>query len=274
MKVLDPFVFQARKRRKLKRLSEILRKDLQHVRTARHYDFLTPELRSRFSIVATDNVSAHAYDGYAQDIISTFSSGLVLDCGAGRRAKYHENVVNFEIVDYDSTDVLGVGEVLPFRDDVFDAVLSLNVLEHVKNPFQCAAEIVRVLKPGGKLYCVVPLLQPVHGYPHHYYNMTAAGVGNLFDGRLVPDRQEVLASGHPVWALCSIISSWAGALQEEDVRQQFLDMKVADLVRDPLELLSHDFVRRLPVEKQFELACTTAYFGRKPESPEPAAPGS
>jgi hypothetical protein len=26
----------------------------------------------------------------------------------------------------------------------------------------------------------VPFLQPLHGYPHHYYNMTGEGLRNLF----------------------------------------------------------------------------------------------
>ena len=76
----------------------------------------------------------------------------------GRRAVYFDNVVNFEIVPYDTTDVRGVGEELPFRDASFDAVVSIAVLEHVKDPFRCAREIARVLKPGGELICAVPFL--------------------------------------------------------------------------------------------------------------------
>lgn len=55
-----------------------------------------------------------------------------MDCGAGCRSDYYENVINYEIVSYDSTDVVGVGESLPFEDETFDAVLSCAVLEHVK----------------------------------------------------------------------------------------------------------------------------------------------
>ena len=87
-----------------------------------------------------------------------------------------DNVVNYEIVDYDTTDVIGLGDTLPFNDCVFDAVISIAVLEHVRYPFACAAEIVRVLKRGGELECSVPFLQPLHGYPHHYYNMTSQGL--------------------------------------------------------------------------------------------------
>jgi hypothetical protein len=50
------------------------------------------------------------------------------------RDKFFENVVNFEIAAYGSSDVLGVGERLPFADNTFDCVFSFAVLEHVKDP--------------------------------------------------------------------------------------------------------------------------------------------
>lgn len=50
----------------------------------------------------------------------------------------------------------GVGEALPFSDDRFDLVYSSNVLEHVDEPAQVIAEIIRVLKPGGCAQLVVP----------------------------------------------------------------------------------------------------------------------
>jgi SAM-dependent methyltransferase len=117
-------------------------------------------------------------------MIVSLPDGLLLDCGAGRRPTYYSNVVNYEIVDYDSTDVLGVGEYLPFKDDMFDAVISVAVLEHVCDPFRCATEISRVLKPGRRLICGVPFICPLHGYPHHYYNMTGQGLRALFEDKL------------------------------------------------------------------------------------------
>lgn len=50
----------------------------------------------------------------------------------------------------------GVGEALPFADDSFDAVLSYDVLEHVRDPGKTLAEVYRVLKTGGVLLAVFP----------------------------------------------------------------------------------------------------------------------
>ena len=262
------------KRRKLERLRPLLREDLPFVTTPQHYNFLTAELQRRFNIVETENISCHDYDLIAHGILERCKDGLVLDCGAGLRRVYYDNVVNFEICPYPSTDVLGVGECLPFRDDSFDAVFSLNVLEHVKDPFACAREIARVMKPRAVLYCVVPFLQPLHGYPHHYYNMTHQGLRNLFDGRLCVHRQEVLGSGLPIWTLAHILQRWASGLGET-TRRRFLNMTVADLLADPLGQLDKPFVTELGADINLELASTTALIASKagptPDAGRPAA---
>ena len=149
-----------------------------------NYDFLPADLAASSGIVHTDNISSWGHDPIATQVIRNSSDGLVLDAGSGFKSTVYDNVVNLEVVGYPSTDVLGVGEHLPFADGAFDAALSLNVLEHVRDPFRCATELARVVRPGGKVYASAPFLQPYHGYPHHYYNMTASGLENLFDERV------------------------------------------------------------------------------------------
>ncbi|HKB91524.1 MAG TPA: class I SAM-dependent methyltransferase [Opitutaceae bacterium] len=251
------------KRTKLERIRSLLREELPRQETAQHFNFLNAEIAQKYGVVETDNVSAHSYDPYALNLINKQPEGLVLDCGAGKRAEYLHNVVNFEIVPYDTTDVLGVAEELPFKDEVFDGVVCLNVLEHVKNPFEAAKEIARVMKPGAELYCVVPFLQLRHGFPNHYYNMTAEGLKNLFDQNLRIDRQEIIASGLPIWSLWWVVTNWAAALPEP-TRSEFMAMKVSDLMTFPVSVLNKDYVTKLSADKNFELASTTALFASKP----------
>lgn len=52
--------------------------------------------------------------------------------------------------------VNAVGERLPFADDRFDLITSHEVLEHVQDDRACMLEIVRTLKPGGRLILFVP----------------------------------------------------------------------------------------------------------------------
>jgi SAM-dependent methyltransferase len=52
--------------------------------------------------------------------------------------------------------VTGVGERLPFVDNSFDCVSSYQTLEHVKDPRQVIAEMVRVTRPGGGIHLRCP----------------------------------------------------------------------------------------------------------------------
>ncbi len=253
---------KAAKAAKRERFRPLLRTDLPMRETPGYVDFLSESLRAEFNIVDTENVSSCEYDPHVLDLIERNSGGLVLDCGAGKRGVYYPNVVNFEIVAYDTTDVRGVAEVLPFVDGAFDAVISIAVLEHVKDPFACAAEIARVLKPGGELICCVPFLQPYHGFPHHYYNMTHQGLRNLFERAINVESIQVYASVLPIWSLHWIVQSWAAGLHG-DTRDAFLDMRVRDLLAPPAEFLTAPFVRELSAEKNLELASASVLFGRK-----------
>lgn len=252
------------RRAKMEKIKPLLRQDLPHAVRGLKYDYLTDELREATGIVDTEAVSSNEYDCNVLKLIYEFTDGLILDCGAGRRSVYYSNVLNYEIVDYDTTDIVGVGEVLPFVDNSFAAVISLAVLEHVRDPFKCASEIARVLKPGGKLLCCVPFLQPLHGYPHHYYNMTSQGLRALFDRHLEIDDHKVVESTLPIWALTWIVSSWAEGLKGKTL-DDFLSLTLRELAIDPAELLARNWIKELPVEKNFELACGTLLFAHKAE---------
>jgi SAM-dependent methyltransferase len=61
----------------------------------------------------------------------------------------------------DQQVVCGAGEFLPFPTNAFDLILSHEVLEHVQDDQATIREIVRTLRPGGRLILFVPN----RGYP-------------------------------------------------------------------------------------------------------------
>ncbi len=61
--------------------------------------------------------------------------------------------------------VCAKGENLPFKDGVFDAIISSDVFEHVQNVKQVLVECHRVLKKRGKLFAVFPSY--FHPIEHH-----------------------------------------------------------------------------------------------------------
>lgn len=53
-------------------------------------------------------------------------------------------------------DVLAPGAPLPYEKASFDAVVSMDVVEHVAEPLSWVAEALRVLRPGGTLFLTTP----------------------------------------------------------------------------------------------------------------------
>ena len=220
-------------------------------------DMLPPVLRHAAGLTPTTHVSANPYEELALDLIqrTTSAGGWVLDCGAGSRPSRLPGVVNVEIEDYFSTDVLAVGENLPFRDGVFDAAVSLAVLEHVRDPFACARELLRVVKPGGELVCSVPFLQPVHGYPDHYYNMTRTGLINLFGGGAEVVECLTPPNGHPIFAVQWLLREYLYGLPEPH-RSRFGSMTIAQAADlDPARTLADGIALQLGDSAVATIAC-------------------
>jgi SAM-dependent methyltransferase len=79
-------------------------------------------------------------------------------------------------------NVVGDGHKLPFKDEVFDAVILEAVLEHVKEPKVVVSEVYRVLRSGGWVGVGVPFIQGYHASPADYQRYTVWGLENLLSG--------------------------------------------------------------------------------------------
>ncbi|HEY3476325.1 MAG TPA: class I SAM-dependent methyltransferase [Anaerolineales bacterium] len=61
----------------------------------------------------------------------------------------------------------GAGESLPLPSSAFDLTLSHEVIEHVRDDHAAICEMIRVLRPGGR----VVLFAPNRGYPFETHGM-------------------------------------------------------------------------------------------------------
>jgi arsenite methyltransferase len=89
---------------------------------------------------------------------------------------------------------------LPFRDETFDAAVSLAVLQLIPTPATTLSEIVRVLKPGGRMAIMVPtagrggeLLRRLPSGGVHFFTEDEIGDG-LEDLGLVGVRTKTLGN--------------------------------------------------------------------------------
>ena len=106
------------------------------------------------------------------------TEGLVLNVGSGNSLRLG-GVVNIDMMDYENVDIVCDIHHLPFKDNSIDAVMSLAVLEHVREPAVVLKEVHRVLKPGGRVFSVIPFMQPFHASPHDYQRYTLPGIEYL-----------------------------------------------------------------------------------------------
>ena len=173
--------------------------------------------------------SSNPYHTDCLDLIDACRDGIVLNWGAGSPRFTFDNVLETEIRKYPSTDVICTADRLPFADATFDGVISLSVLEHVKDPFEHAAEINRVLKPGGRLVLHAAFLQPFHGAPHHYFNMTQSAYEVLLD-RFSIDSLKVGTHQHPWIMLRWVLDRYAAGLESDADRETFRDLSIGDLL--------------------------------------------
>lgn len=109
---------------------------------------------------------------------------LNLGAGVGRFDGRLSPAVRAIRLDIDPTkpglDCVGDAERLPVRDASVDIVYSVAVLEHVRKPWLAAAEIARVLRPGGYVALELPFLNVIHDR-HDYFRFTDLGIRSLFD---------------------------------------------------------------------------------------------
>jgi SAM-dependent methyltransferase len=103
------------------------------------------------------------------------AEGLVLNIGSGN-SPCQVGVVNVDMMDYENVDIVCDIHYLPFKDNSIDAVMSVAVLEHVREPAVVLKELHRVLKPGGRVFSVIPFMQPFHASPHDYQRYTLPGI--------------------------------------------------------------------------------------------------
>ncbi|MCD6493908.1 MAG: class I SAM-dependent methyltransferase [Archaeoglobaceae archaeon] len=85
----------------------------------------------------------------------------ILDLGSGRRPYQEENaeVIHLDIVKLPHIEIVHDLNKFPwpFKDNEFDKVRAVHILEHIWDTVKAMEEIYRILKPKGILYIEVPI---------------------------------------------------------------------------------------------------------------------
>lgn len=162
---------------------------------------LRPHYHKQFPYRLLPRTTPYYVLGPAEErLLSQSPAGApLLHLGAGdRRLDTDRPIIELDIRLTEVTNVIGDGHALPLRDGSVAAVISHNVFEYLRSPAQVAAEIERVLMPGGMLLINVALILPLSTPEYHdRWRFTPHSLQELFPG-LEP--LEIGASAGPIAA--------------------------------------------------------------------------
>lgn len=118
----------------------------------------------------------------------------ILDIGFGGSsyADFFPNRLTLDIDPARKPEVIADAHELPFPDDSFPAVLCTDMLEHTQRPHVVAAELMRVLKPGGTLILTTRFVYPLHDVPGDYFRFTKYALRMYFSSwEIIEERAEL-----------------------------------------------------------------------------------
>lgn len=126
--------------------------------------------------------------------------------------------------------ILYDGTRLPFPDDHFETVGSMNVLEHVDAPEEFIREMVRVTKPGGRIVLSSPNFLRVLGFRDYHPRMRGLG--------------RKLINALALWERWKTMKNAPGTLKFE---------RMPAIVREPFQPDDDAIVATNPLEMKFFL---------------------
>lgn len=136
------------------------------------------------------NSSRVYLESYIRDFATSMKPGTrMLDAGAGD-APYRALFSNvaYESADFEQVDkpyakstyVCDLCERIPVEDGRFQYIVFTQALEHIKEPELALRELQRVLAPGGRMICTVPLFYEEHEQPYDFFRYTQFSLHYLF----------------------------------------------------------------------------------------------
>ncbi|MCX5799638.1 MAG: class I SAM-dependent methyltransferase [Proteobacteria bacterium] len=113
-------------------------------------------------------------------ILKTMPPGRLLDAPAGEGALSQKLSSSHDVVAVDIDEhyykltgipfkKVDLNKELPFENDSFDYVVSIEGIEHLENPFLCVREFARVLRPEGSLIITTPNIMSIKSRTRFFF---------------------------------------------------------------------------------------------------------
>jgi len=141
-------------------------------------------------------------------------NGKTIDVGGGKHADYlsfMKKDSQFELLHYDvktGAEIDFEKDLLPAEDGAYDTVLFLNVMEHIFNHQHIANEVVRIVRPGGRLIGFTPFLMLFHGDPNDYFRYTDEALQKILEKTSATNITVTPIAKGPFIAACHMVILW------------------------------------------------------------------
>jgi SAM-dependent methyltransferase len=145
----------------------------------------------RVKLPRKTRLARYGIDTFLLDVAKNMPAGiLLLDGGAGNCKHLnffpHVRTIALDLEPcrrrrYGEIDLAATLYAIPIRNNTVDAVINVEVIEHLAEPVQALSEIFRILRPGGRLYLIAPQGWEVHDIPNDYFRFTRYGLQYLFE---------------------------------------------------------------------------------------------
>jgi predicted SAM-dependent methyltransferase len=194
-------------------------------------------------------------------------SKLFVDIGCGLRPFVQGNCLYIDVYPSITVDLIVEATCrYPIKSNSVDGVGCFAVLEHTRQPWVVAEEIYRMLRPGGAVFIDWPFLQPVHGYPSHYFNATRDGLLSLFtDLGIKVDTIDTFSNQTPDHTVNWVLGKLVRDIPDARLRKRVLSMSVRELLAcGPGSELWNQILAVMPHDMRSEFACGNSLIGRKP----------
>ena len=95
---------------------------------------------------------------------------IEIGCGIGRIKKYLGGITTVDILKTRWTDVVGDGEILPFKNESVANLILFDVLHHLQHPVLFFREAFRILQYQGRLIVADPYVSLVSRIVYNYFH--------------------------------------------------------------------------------------------------------
>lgn len=149
--------------------------------------FVIGKIKSIFPPVGVENQSTRER-WLEQTLLKIPGNSRILDAGAGtqryRGLCTHLKYVSQDFAQYDGRgdgrgqqtgkfdygrlDIISDITTIPEPDAAFDAIMCIEVIEHLPEPIAAIREFARLTKPGGHLILTAPFASLTHYAPYHF----------------------------------------------------------------------------------------------------------